>query len=107
MAQLVEHNLAKVGVAGSSPVVRSIWAFSSGGERFPDTEEVRSSNLLTPTKCSQLRGYLLWAVFVSVQLMSKQLSKFGGIHRTIWNVKLCMDLSIGTLRCRYNATNIP
>ena len=23
MAQLVEHNLAKVGVAGSSPVVRS------------------------------------------------------------------------------------
>ena len=62
MAQLVEHNLAKVGVAGSSPVVRSIWAFSSGGERFPDTEEVRSSNLLTPTKCSQLRGYVLWAV---------------------------------------------
>ena len=56
MAQLVEHNLAKVGVAGSSPVVRSIWAFSSGGERFPDTEEVRSSNLLTPTKCSQLSG---------------------------------------------------
>ena len=59
IAQLVEHNLAKVGVAGSSPVVRSIWAFSSGGERFPDTEEVRSSNLLTPTKCSQLRGYVL------------------------------------------------
>ena len=57
MAQLVEHNLAKVGVEGSSPVVRSIWAFSSGGERFPDTEEVRSSNLLTPTKCSQLRGF--------------------------------------------------
>ena len=57
MAQLVEHNLAKVGVAGSSPVVRSIWAFSSGGERFPDTEEVTSSNLVTPTKCSQLRGF--------------------------------------------------
>lgn len=33
-------------------------AFSSGGERFPDTEEVRSSNLLTPTKCSQLRDYV-------------------------------------------------
>ena len=33
-------------------------AFSSGGERFPDTEEVRSSNLLTPTKCSQLRGFV-------------------------------------------------
>ena len=67
MAQLVEHNLAKVGVAGSSPVVRSIWAFSSGGERFPDTEEVRSSNLLTPTKCSQLRGYVLWAVLFCYQ----------------------------------------
>ena len=31
-------------------------AFSSGGERFPDTEEVRSSNLLTPTKCLQAGG---------------------------------------------------
>ena len=27
----------------------SKWAFSSGGERFPDTEEVTSSNLVTPT----------------------------------------------------------
>ena len=26
-----------------------IRAFSSGGERFPDTEEVTSSNLVTPT----------------------------------------------------------
>ena len=93
MAQLVEHNLAKVGVAGSSPVVRSIWAFSSGGERFPDTEEVTSSNLVTPTKLSQPRAYRLWAVFLSVQIVSKQLSKFGGIYRTIWNVKLCTDLS--------------
>ena len=59
MAQLVEHNLAKVGVAGSSPVVRSIRAFSSGGERFPDTEEVTSSNLVTPTTNSQLRAYSL------------------------------------------------
>ena len=42
-------------------------AFSSGGERFPDTEEVRSSNLLTPTKCSQLRGYVLWAVLFCYQ----------------------------------------
>ena len=40
-------------------------------------------------------------------MVSKQLSKFDGINRTIWNVKLCMDLSGGTLRCRYNATNIP
>ena len=27
----------------------NIRAFSSGGERFPDTEEVASSNLATPT----------------------------------------------------------
>ncbi len=27
----------------------SFRAFSSGGERFPDTEEVISSNLITPT----------------------------------------------------------
>ena len=73
MAQLVEHNLAKVGVAGSSPVVRSIWAFSSGGERFPDTEEVTSSNLVTPTKCSQSRGYVLWAVLFYA---AKHASKF-------------------------------
>ena len=33
MAQLVEHNLAKVGVAGSSPVVRSI-AFPDRLKRF-------------------------------------------------------------------------
>ena len=37
---------------------QAIRAFSSGGERFPDTEEVRSSNLLTPTIHSQLRGYV-------------------------------------------------
>ena len=28
MAQLVEHNLAKVGVAGSSPVFRSLLLFT-------------------------------------------------------------------------------
>ena len=43
---------------------RHVRAFSSGGERFPDTEEVRSSNLLTPTMNSQARGYVLWHVFV-------------------------------------------
>ena len=37
---------------------QAIRAFSSGGERFPDTEEVRSSNLLTPTIHSQPRGYV-------------------------------------------------
>ena len=47
-------------------------AFSSGGERFPDTEEVRSSNLLTPTKCSQLRGYVS-SCFVLCRQISWQL----------------------------------
>ena len=32
-----------------------MWAFSSGGERFPDTEEVTSSNLVTPTTKSAPR----------------------------------------------------
>ena len=93
MAQLVEHNLAKVGVAGSSPVVRSIWAFSSGGERFPDTEEVRSSNLLTPTKCSQLRGYVLWAVlFYIAKWVAKLPAKGTSIHeRAVLSV--CLALS--------------
>ena len=84
MAQLVEHNLAKVGVAGSSPVVRSIWAFSSGGERFPDTEEVRSSNLLTPTKCSQLRGYVLWAVLFFVAKSAGSSNR----HRNVTTIHL-------------------
>ena len=37
--------------AESAEANRSKWAFSSGGERFPDTEEVTSSNLVTPTIC--------------------------------------------------------
>ena len=32
VAQLVEHNLAKVGVAGSNPVVRSHWPFAGRGQ---------------------------------------------------------------------------
>ena len=59
VAQLVAHNLAKVRVASSSLVIRSTLclrgypedvgalfhprAFSSAGERFPDTEEVTGS----------------------------------------------------------------
>ena len=90
MAQLVEHHLAKVRVAGSSPVVRSErvsktrstgrmaerrgnglqirvhgfksrsdlktlsqpWAAGAVVARFPDTEEVTSSNLVSPTTLS-------------------------------------------------------
>ena len=95
MAQLVEHNLAKVGVAGSSPVVRSIWAFSSGGERFPDTEEVTSSNLVTPTKCSQLRGYVS-ELFCFGRQMGRQ------IRHQILNCLIFRNasqrLSVGTLK---------
>ena len=35
--------------------VTKVRAFSSGGERFPDTEEVTSSNLVTPTTKSAPR----------------------------------------------------
>ena len=95
MAQLVEHNLAKVGVAGSSPVVRSIWAFSSGGERFPDTEEVTSSNLVTPTKCSQPRG-LASGLFCFGRQTSRQ------IRHQILNCLIFRNasqrLSVGTLK---------
>ena len=37
IAQLVEHDLAKVGVAGSSPVFRSL-SEMSGREVYPDGE---------------------------------------------------------------------
>ena len=52
VAQLVAHHLAKVRVASSSLVIRSVFPFmwktllgaiSSVGERFPDTEEVTGS----------------------------------------------------------------
>ena len=82
VAQLVAHNLAKVGVAGSNPVIRSRgsisalrWsgrvvrqrpakpctrvrfpspprAISSAGERFPDTEEVTGSIPVSRTTVS-------------------------------------------------------
>ena len=42
-------------------------AFSSGGERFPDTEEVTSSNLVTPTTKLQVGGHGSPTFFVSVQ----------------------------------------
>lgn len=33
--------------------------------------------------------------------------KFGEIYRTIWNVKLCMDLSTLLFSWRHNPTNTP
>ncbi len=59
VAQLVAHHLAKVRVASSSLVIRSHFtgpidemsrAFSSAGERFPDTEEVTGSIPVSRTK---------------------------------------------------------
>ena len=44
--------------------VTKLRAFSSGGERFPDTEEVTSSNLVTPTKCSRPVGKSRRGAFV-------------------------------------------
>src|SRR5437868_8714926 len=35
IAQLVEHNLAKVGVAGSSPVSRSLYGVNGGARALP------------------------------------------------------------------------
>ena len=43
---------------------QAIRAFSSGGERFPDTEEVRSSNLLTPTTKDEVRGLSICPLFL-------------------------------------------
>ncbi len=38
IAQLVEHNLAKVGVAGPSPVFRSSLKYCNSGRRKPRDE---------------------------------------------------------------------
>ena len=40
-------------------------------------------------------------------MVSKQLSKFGGIYRTIWNVKFYMDLSSLLFKWRHNPTITP
>ena len=70
-------------------------AFSSGGERFPDTEEVTSSNLVTPTKCSQLRGYVS-ELFCFGRQMGRQ------IRHQILNCLIFRNasqrLSVGTLK---------
>ena len=41
VAQLVEHDLAKVGVAGSSPVFRSLYVFCPDGGMV-DTKDLKS-----------------------------------------------------------------
>ena len=41
IAQLVEHDLAKVGVAGSSPVFRSMYVFCPDGGMV-DTKDLKS-----------------------------------------------------------------
>ena len=55
-----------------------MWAFSSGGERFPDTEEVTSSNLVTPTMQLQARGNNLPSGFYIARKSSwKEIFKLG------------------------------
>ncbi len=53
IAQLVEHQLPKLRVAGSSPVSRSPWSFgavsSVGLERLPYKQKVGGSNPSPPT----------------------------------------------------------
>src|SRR5689334_6928443 len=60
VAQLVEHHLAKVRVAGSNPVVRSgsSRAISSVGERYLDTVEATGSIPVSPTTISP--GQTAW-----------------------------------------------
>ena len=50
LAHLVERNLAKVEVAGSSPVIRSNGSLAQLGERLPYKQDVSGSIPLTPTK---------------------------------------------------------
>ena len=42
IAQLVEHDLAKVGVAGSSPVFRSIFSKAGEGDRLTEIVQAMS-----------------------------------------------------------------
>ena len=53
--------------------VTKVRAFSSGGERFPDTEEVTSSNLVTPTTKSRAVGELQRRVFCRATAACHQL----------------------------------
>ena len=70
MAQLVEHNLAKVGVAGSNPVVRSktirpravrAWSFLMAtwpsGKAEACKAFISSSNLLVASRSSSSTNY--------------------------------------------------
>ena len=72
-------------------------AFSSGGERFPDTEEVRSSNLLTPTKCSQLRGYVS-GLFCFGRQMGRQIGHQISSFLIVWGY---FQYSFGPLHKSY------
>ena len=49
LAHLVERNLAKVEVAGSTPVIRSIGSLAQLGEHLPYKQEVIGSIPIAPT----------------------------------------------------------
>ena len=65
-SMLPKTRLGVLNLAGSATLAfvgfpaTHIRAFSSGGERFPDTEEVTSSNLVTPTTNNEVRGLCSW-----------------------------------------------
>ena len=57
----------------------SRWAFSSGGERFPDTEEVTSSNLVTPTiEIPSQKAYAFWLFLLLSEKVSARVSTARG-----------------------------
>ena len=64
---------------------------------FPDTEEVRSSNLLTPTKCSQLRGYVS-GLFCFGRQMGRQIGHQISSFLIVWGY---FQYSFGPLHKSY------
>lgn len=80
----------------------SLWAFSSGGERFPDTEEVTSSNLVTPTTYDEvnqnfwLTFFLMCAGCVQINNVQIGCSCTGTLIRAIYkNINVPMGLLDG------------
>jgi hypothetical protein len=82
VAQLVEHHLAKVDVASSNLVVRSLHsrytptkpvvrlrAIGAAVARFPDTEEVTGSIPVSPTAAAP-RELLFYCPFVPAVVLS-------------------------------------
>ena len=100
IAQLVEHNLAKVGVAGSSPVFRSLEIRSIGfrkgfalrlinylqrsGGGMVDTKDLKSFGLYrlcgfksrSEYQFTTLTDYISWGFSIVIYLVSLELSLY-------------------------------